>query len=121
VLFEEGPDLIPAIDCLLLPVGRPVIVEEAVAGAVIAVEFVILAVFLQLLLMLIHLGRGGGLVVIAEEPQQRARQVLREVNGRRGLLGGQLFLGLYHSAPPALDSGVKAGGATGHEEGLAAA
>src|SRR5262245_22300724 len=70
--------------------------------------------------MLIHLGRGRRLVIVAEEPQERTRQVLREVNRRHGLLGGQLFFGLHHTAPPALDGGVKAGSATGHEEGLTA-
>ena len=69
MFFEEGPDLLPAVDRLLLPVGRSVIVEESVASTVIAVEFVILALLFQLLLMLVHLGRGRGLVIVAEEAQ----------------------------------------------------
>jgi hypothetical protein len=45
VLFEEGPDLLPAVHRLLLPVVGPVVVKEAVARAVVSVELVILAGF----------------------------------------------------------------------------
>src|SRR5262245_19796641 len=38
VSFQEIPDLLPAIDRLLLPVGGPVIVEEPVASTIIPVE-----------------------------------------------------------------------------------
>src|SRR5919201_2642946 len=72
VLFEEGPHLLPAVDRLLLPIGWPVIVKELVAGFVIPVEFIGLAVLLQFLLMLIHLGWRRGLVLVAEEAQERA-------------------------------------------------
>lgn len=40
VLFQEGPDLVPTVHGLLLAVHGAVVVEEAVAGAVVAVELV---------------------------------------------------------------------------------
>src|SRR6187431_613978 len=54
MLAEEGEQLAPAIHRLLGPVDRPVPIEEAVAGAVIAIELVTLAVLLQLGLVLVH-------------------------------------------------------------------
>jgi hypothetical protein len=74
-LVQESKDFLPTIDRLLLPIGGPIIVEEAVAGTVIPVELVGFAVLLQLLLMLVHLGRGRSLVVIAKEAQERALQI----------------------------------------------
>ena len=44
VLLQEGEDLIPAVHRLFLPVVGPVVVEEAVAGVVIPVELIGLAV-----------------------------------------------------------------------------
>src|SRR5688572_15023630 len=46
VLVEEGPHFLPAVHRLLLPIGTPIIVEEPMAGAVIAVEFIRFAVLL---------------------------------------------------------------------------
>src|SRR5579862_9633997 len=75
VAGEEGEDLLPGVHRLLGPVDRPVVVDEAVAGPVVPVELVVLAVPLQLRLVLVHLrGRGVG-VVVAEDPEQRRRQV----------------------------------------------
>src|SRR5205823_5649566 len=70
VFFQESKNFLPPVHRLLLPIGGPVIVEEAVAGTVIPVELVGFAVLLQLLLMLVHLGRGRSLVVIAKETQE---------------------------------------------------
>src|SRR6266581_2364879 len=50
MLVEEGEHLAPAIHCLLGPVEWPVPIEDAVAGTVVAVELVHLAVLLELLL-----------------------------------------------------------------------
>src|SRR5437867_5912752 len=53
----EGEELLPAVDGLILPVGGAIVVEEAVAGAVVAMELVLLAVLLQLGLVLVDLLR----------------------------------------------------------------
>ena len=76
VLLQEREHLLPAVERLLDAVGRPVVVEEAVPGAVIAVELVVLAVLLQLGLVLVDLLRGRRAVLVAEQTEQRAGQVL---------------------------------------------
>src|SRR5260370_29430311 len=48
MLAEEGEHLAPAVHGLLGPVERPVPIPDAVAGAVAAVEFVHLALPLEL-------------------------------------------------------------------------
>src|SRR5216110_1988525 len=58
VFLQERPHLLPPVERLLDAVGRPVVVEEAVSRAVVAVELVILLVLLQLGLVLVHLLRG---------------------------------------------------------------
>jgi hypothetical protein len=72
VLAEEAEDLAPAVHRLLDPVERPVPVEEAVAGAVVAVELVVLAELLELGLVLVDLLGAGRAVVVAEQAEQRA-------------------------------------------------
>ena len=69
MLAVEGEHLAPAVHALLGPVQRPVPIEEAVAGAVIAVELMVLAVLLQLGLMLIDLLGARRAVVIAEQAE----------------------------------------------------
>ena len=57
------------------------------SGAVVAVEFVILAVILQLGLVLVHLLRARGAIVVAEDAQKRGVQLRRQVDRRdRALL-----------------------------------
>ena len=51
MLLQEGEDLAPAVHRLLRPVRCPVVIEEAVARAVVPVELVGLVVSLQLLLV----------------------------------------------------------------------
>src|SRR5215210_6387314 len=63
LLAEEGEHLAPAIHCLLGPVEWPVPIKNAVAGAVVAVELVHLAVLLELGLVLVHL-LGARLAVV---------------------------------------------------------
>src|SRR5579884_2439983 len=91
MLAEKREHLAPAVHRLLGAVERPVPIEEAVPGAVIAVEFVVLAVLLQFGLVLVDLLRAWGAVVIAEQPEQRARQVLRHVDRRHRSLGVELL------------------------------
>lgn len=55
VLFQEREDLGPPVHRLLLPVGGAIVIEEAVAGRIVAMELVILPVPLQLFLVLVHL------------------------------------------------------------------
>src|SRR5437870_8935127 len=103
VSLAEREDLLPAVHGLLLTVRRTVVVEEAVAGAVVAMELVLLAMLLELGLVLVDLLGGGGLVLVAEEPEDRGREVLGVVDGRHGLARGALFLGLDDPSAPALD------------------
>src|ERR1043165_5853738 len=67
VLAEEREHLAPGVHRLLAAVERPVPIIEAVAGAVVAVEFVGLAVLLQRRLMLVHLLGARRAVVVAED------------------------------------------------------
>ena len=73
---EEGEYPAPAIHCLLESIGRPVPIEEAVAGAVIAAQFVRLAVILELSFVLFHLLGAWRAVVVAEQAEQRTVEVL---------------------------------------------
>src|SRR5712692_8909616 len=109
-LLEEREDLLPAVHGLLLPVRR----------AVVAMELVVLAVLLQLGLVLVDLFRRRRLVLVAEDPEDRAREILGEVDGRRWLVRGQLFLRHDHAAAPALDHRVEALQLAAREERLAA-
>src|SRR6516164_9851565 len=73
---EKGKDLFPAIERLFGPVGVAPGIEEGVPGAIVAIEFVVLAEAFEHGLGSVHLiGRWVG-VVIAENAQQRAIQLL---------------------------------------------
>src|ERR1700704_2650068 len=85
VFAEEREYLAPAIHCLLGPIERPMPVEEAVAGAVVAMELILLAVLLELGLVLVHLLRARCAIVVAEQAEQRAGEVLRHVDRCDGL------------------------------------
>src|SRR5689334_2831781 len=74
---EEGEHLAPTVHRLVGPVERPVPVEDAVAGPVVAVEFVSLAVPLELGLVPVHLLGARRAVVVAEDTEQRAAEVRR--------------------------------------------
>src|SRR5207253_6117437 len=80
MLAEEGEHLAPAIHRLLHPIERPVPIEDAVAGTFVAVELVHLAMLLELGLVLVHLLGARRAVVIAEDAEQRAREVLCHVD-----------------------------------------
>src|SRR5436309_11496647 len=108
ILVQERKDLLPAVRRLLLPVGRAVVIEEAVARAGVAMELEVLAVLLQLRLVLVDLLGRGRLVIVAEEPEDRTREVLGEVDGRRRLVRRQLFLRHDYATAPALDDRVEA-------------
>ena len=59
MLAEELEDLAPAIHRLLLAVRRAVVVEEAVARAIVPMELVVLALLLQLFLVLVTCSGEG--------------------------------------------------------------
>ena len=84
MLAEEGEHPAPAIHCLLGPVEWPVPIEDAVAGTVVAIELVHLAVLIELGPVLVHLLGARRAVVVAEYAEQRAAEVLRHVDRRDG-------------------------------------
>src|SRR5207248_7559150 len=120
MLAEEGEHLAPAIHRLLGPVERPVPIEEAVAGAIVAVELVHLAVLLELSLVLVHLLGARRAVVIAEQAEQRTAQVLCHVDWRDRRLGIEFLLAHHHATAPKLGAGVDVLALTGIDEGVTA-
>src|SRR3954470_1329382 len=82
VLAEERQHLCPAVHRGFGPVERAVPVPDAVAGAVVAIELVTLAVLLELRLVLVHLLGRRRAVVVAEDADQRTREILRHVDRR---------------------------------------
>src|ERR1700694_6024331 len=106
MLAEEGEYLAPAIHCLLGPIERPVPIEEAVAGAVVAMELVSLAVILEFGLVLVHLLRARCAIVVAEQAKQRATQVLRHVDRCDWRLRVEFLWAHHHAAAPLFDAGI---------------
>src|SRR5947209_3738844 len=102
---EEIENLAPAVHGLLGTVERAVPVEEAVAGAIVAVELVALALLLQLGLMLVHLLGAWRAVVVAENAEQGAGEVFGELDRRDGRLGVELLP--VHHHPPAPKVGAR--------------
>src|SRR5262245_48532731 len=82
MLAEERPDLLPAIDRRLDPVGGTVDAEECVPGTGEGVEFVRLAELLEGGGQLGRLGGRRELVVSPEQAEQWAGQVLRQPDER---------------------------------------
>src|SRR5688572_9431789 len=121
MLAVERPDLAPGIHRLLGPIERPVPIEEAMSGAVVAVELIILAVLLELGLVLVHLLRARRAVVVAEDAEQRAGEVLRHVDRRDGSLRVELLFGHHHTASPLLDASIDILALAGINEGVPAA
>src|SRR5690242_13112313 len=108
MLAEEGEHLLPAVDRRGLAVLRPIHREEGVAGIVVSVELVGLAELLQRLLGLPGVLRRGPGVLDAEETQQRAAEILRELD-RRDRLARCELLGLGgDAAAVAVDGRVDA-------------
>src|SRR5437016_4592781 len=110
MLVEEGIGPGPAVIRLLDPVAGPLGREEAVAGAVIAMELVSLAELLQHGLGAVDMVGRWVLVVVAEQSQQRTAQSLGEVDGRHRPLRALLLwiVGIVDEdiAAPAIDGGV---------------
>src|SRR5712691_1857561 len=108
VLAEPGEDLLPAVYGRGLAILRAVDGEEGVARVLVGVELVDLPVLLQRGLGLGHVVRRGARVLDAEEPEQRARQILGEVDGGRGLARRQLLRLGHHASAIAIDRGIHA-------------
>src|SRR5688572_8713217 len=86
VLVEERQHLRPGVLGLRLPVTLGVHeVEERMPGAVVHVELVRLLELRELGVDLVHVRRRRVRVLGAEEPDERARDVLGEVERRRRL------------------------------------
>src|SRR5215468_4613316 len=119
---EEGEHLVPTVGRLLRAIGRTRGVEKGVAGAVVAVELVSLAELLEHGLGAIDLVAVGIFVVVAEQAEQRAAQLCREIDGRDRALGVEL-LGVVDDdvAAPAVDRRVDAVERAGGEIGVAPA
>src|SRR5882757_365456 len=120
MLAEEGEYLAPAIHGLLGPVERPVPIEEAVAGTVVAMELVRLAVLLEFGLVLVHLLRARRAILVAEQAEQRATEVLRHVDRCDGRLRIELLLAHHHAATPLFDAGIDVLLLAGIDEGVPA-
>src|SRR3984893_4382135 len=120
MLAEEGEHLAPALHCLLGPVEWPVPIEEAMAGTVIAVELVHLAVLLELGLVLVHLLGARRAVVVTEYAEQRAAEVLRHLDRCDRRPGIELLLAHHHAAAPELDAGIDVLPLAGIDEGVPA-
>src|SRR5690348_11171002 len=104
--LEKSKHLTPSMHRRLGPVEWPVPVPDAVTGTVVAVELVGFAVLLEFGLVLVHLLGAGGAVVVTENADQRAREILGQVDRRNRRLGTQLILA-HHDAPtPQLGAGV---------------
>ena len=64
------------------PIQWPVVVEDAVAGAVVAIELVSLAVLFELRLVLIDLLRARRAILISEDAEQRTGEILGQLDRR---------------------------------------
>src|SRR5689334_3184075 len=78
VLGVEAEDLLPGVLGLLRTTAWPIGGEEAVPGAVIPIELVLLARFLERFLYLVDLCRRWELVVVTENTQQRTVHLWRQ-------------------------------------------
>src|SRR5437870_430639 len=79
---EERKDLVPAVCCLLGPVGDTHGIEEGVAAAVIAVELVFLAELLEHRFRAVDVVAARILVVVAENAEHWACDVRGQVDRR---------------------------------------
>src|SRR5688500_5436961 len=120
MLAKEGEHLAPAIHCLLGSIEWPVPIEDAVAGTVVAIELVHLAVLLELGLVLVHLLRARRAIVVAEDADERAGEILCHVDRRNRRLIVELFLAHHHAAAPEVGTGIDVLSLARIDEGVAA-
>ena len=108
ILPKKRKDFLPAIHCLLLAIGAPVIIEKSMSRAIISMEFIILAMLLKFGLMLIDLLRSGIAIVIAEYSQDGAGEIPGVIQRRDGEMGIQILRLHHHTPTPTVDDGVNA-------------
>src|SRR5688572_28518032 len=80
-----------------------------------------LAVLLELGLVLVHLLGAWRAVLVAEEAEQRAGQILGEIDGRHRRFRVEVLFRHHDAAAPQLDAGVHVLLLAGVEEGMTAA
>ncbi len=117
----EREDLAPSVHALFRSVQRAMPIKEPVTRAVVAVEFIRLAMSLQLILMQVYLLRARRSVVIPKKAEEWTRECPGQVDrGNRGLV---VELVLTHHDPPApeLDTCVYIGPLAGVDERMATA
>src|SRR5205823_2852657 len=113
---QEHKDLVPAIGRLLGPVGGAGGIEEGMAAAVVAVEFVVLAELLEYLLGAVGVLAVGVLVVVAKDAKDRTRHLLGKIDRRDRLAGIEHLLVIDDDvAAPAVHQRVDAGHAAGDQ------
>src|SRR6516165_6940058 len=95
-------------------------IEETVTGAVVTVEFVRLAVLLELGFVLVHLLGAWRAILVAKQAEQRTAEVLRHVARRDGRLGIEPLLAHHHSASPEFDASINVLPLAGIDEGVPA-
>src|SRR6185295_2368774 len=118
---EEGEHLAPTVHRLFGPVERPVPIEDTMAGTVIAVELIGLAVLRELGLVQVHLLGTRRAVVVAEDADEGARKILRHVDGRDRCLGIELLLAHHDATAPEIGAGIDVLFLAGIEESVPAA
>jgi len=91
-----------------------------VAGTVVAVELVHLAVLLELGLVLVHLLGARRAVVVAEYAEQRQQRSFVISTGATGVLALSSSLPITNAAAPELDAGVDVLPLAGIDEGVPA-
>jgi hypothetical protein len=92
-----------------------------VAGTIVAVELVGLAVPLELDLVLVHLFRARCAILVAEQAEQRAAEILSHVDRRNGRLGIELLLAHDHAATPQVGASIDVLPLASIDEGVPAA
>src|SRR5262249_21340669 len=106
-LIAEGEQFFPAIHRLLLTIGGTVVIEEAMAGAVVAMKLVILPMLFELCFVLIHLFRRGSFIFFAKQADHRTRKILGIINRRDRLFGRALLFRLHHAPAPAFHQAIE--------------
>src|SRR5580692_309658 len=120
--IEEGENFLPSVQSLLRPISVAPCIEERVAGAVVTVEFVILAKFLEYYLGAIDLIGRRICVVVTENAKQRAVHPFGQIDRRHwALIVEVLEIVDNDIAAPAIDHSIDAMERAGGEISVAAA
>src|SRR3984893_9822605 len=122
MFLEKCDHLAPAVERLLGTIGEPRRIEEGVTCAVITMELIVLAKPLEHRLGAVDLIAVGIFIIVAEQPEQRTADPLRELDGRHRTPGVELLLVVYdHVAAPAVDGRIDIRERASGEIGMASA